>query len=46
MPILASERHEMFAQLCASGLSYSEAYVKAGYKPIGAAANASRLIEQ
>ena len=44
MPTLTNPRHEQFAALCAAGLSYSEAYVKAGYKPAGSSANASRLI--
>ncbi len=41
MPVLRNQRHEIFAQGVASGLSAAEAYVKAGYKP--SRKNASRL---
>ena len=41
MPILASQRHELFAQEIAKGKSASEAYVLAGYRP--SRKNTSRL---
>jgi hypothetical protein len=33
MPPLPKQREELFAQHCASGLTNSEAYENAGYKP-------------
>lgn len=33
MPALTNTRHEAFAQACVSGMSASDAYVAAGFKP-------------
>ncbi len=33
MPVLKNSRHERFAQNVAKGMSATEAYEKAGYKP-------------
>ena len=41
MPVLKNARHELFAQNLAKGMSATEAYAKAGYKPNGP--NAGRL---
>jgi hypothetical protein len=44
MPVLTSSKHEKFAQLAASGVSATKAYVSAGYSKANARQNASRLI--
>ena len=44
MPILKNSRHERFAQDLAKGMSATEAYEKAGYKPSGP--NAGRLTKK
>ncbi len=41
MPVLKNARHEKFAQNLAKGMSATEAYEKAGYKPNGP--NAGRM---
>ena len=41
MPVLKNARHERFVQGVAKGMSATEAYKKAGYKPSGP--NAGRL---
>ncbi len=44
MPVLKNARHELFAQYIAKGMSATEAYVKAGYKPNGP--NAGRMTKK
>jgi Terminase small subunit len=44
MPVLTSSKHEKFAQLVATGVSATKAYVSAGYAKANARQNASRLI--
>lgn len=46
MPVLANQKHEIFAQLVAEGTNASQAYLEAGYNATGGAikANASRLL--
>lgn len=46
MPRLENEKHELFAQGVAKGLTFTKAYEKAGYEanPDSAKANASRLL--
>ena len=44
MPVLKNARHERFAQDLAKGMSATEAYEKAGYKPSGP--NAGRLTKR
>ncbi len=44
MPVLKNARHERFAQDLAKGMSATEAYEKAGYKPSGP--NAGRLTKK
>jgi phage terminase small subunit len=44
MPVLTSSKHEKFAQLVASGVNATKAYVSAGYSKVAAAQNAHRLI--
>jgi hypothetical protein len=44
MPLLKNQRHELFAQQIAKGLSATQAYVKAGYSEQGAAQSADRLL--
>src|SRR5438093_13697841 len=43
MPILNNPRHEHFAQLVASGLSPTDAYVAVGFSKNGAHASSHRL---
>ena len=43
MPILINPRHEHFAQLVASGVNATEAYITVGYSKRGAHASAHRL---
>jgi phage terminase small subunit len=43
MPVLRNQRHELFAQGLAKGLTQGEAYVQAGYRPSPSAP--SRLFE-
>lgn len=44
MPILPNQRHELFAQGVAKGLSATAAYIAAGYSENGADVSASRLL--
>lgn len=44
MPILSNQRHEIFAQGVAKGMSATAAYVDAGYSENGADAGAARLL--
>src|SRR5260370_1120570 len=44
MPVLSNRKHERFAQLVATGLSASKAYISAGYSKTGAKVSASRLL--
>lgn len=44
MPSLANARHENFCLNLVSGMSQTEAYIKAGYSPRGANGEASKLI--
>ncbi len=48
MPILKNARQEKFAQNVAKGMTATEAYVKAGYKSTGhaAEANGARLMRK
>jgi hypothetical protein len=45
MPILRNARHEKFAREFAKNDNAAQAYILAGFKPKGAAQNASRLIK-
>lgn len=44
MPVLKSAKHEKFAAGIASGLSATQAYIKAGYSKEGARFSAARLL--
>ena len=44
MPVLTNARHERFAQNLVKGMSATEAYAKAGYKPNGP--NAGRMTKK
>jgi phage terminase small subunit len=44
MPVLKKPRHEIFPMGVATGLSLTQAYIRAGYKPRGARHSARRLL--
>jgi hypothetical protein len=46
MPVLRNPRHEKFAQLVASGIKPTEAYVSLGYSEAGAPQSANNLLKR
>jgi phage terminase small subunit len=46
MTMLRNPRHEKFAQLVASGIRHTEAYISVGYSPNGAPQSAAKLLQR